>query len=321
MDMWLDYFARELAELVGPEARIFPLYMVTSIMIAYLVYVSTIGRRGFVSWVLSPRIWLHRSSIVDMKLFFAGRLFAVLGLFNSVAVTSIVTISVLNLLSGRPVEGASSNAVLIGLCILLANDFGVYWVHRIHHETRVLWPFHSVHHSAEVMTPITVYRKHPVYDLISAAVRGALYGLLQGVVLAVFVGRIEVSTIIGVNVFYFTFNILGSNLRHSHVWLSYGKVLEHIFISPAQHQIHHSRAVRHHNKNYGEVLAIWDWMFGTLYVPDKRERLVYGLSDEKGCPIEQPHSTLKAALIQPIQEAGNALRQAPDVLEKQVEKK
>jgi hypothetical protein len=80
-------------------------------------------------------------------------------------------------------------------------------------------------------------------------------------------------------------------------------VLEHIVISPAQHQIHHSRAVEHHDKNYGEVLAIWDWMFGTLYVPNGRETIDFGLADAEGRPLPQPHGSLGQALIQPVRQA------------------
>ncbi len=100
-------------------------------------------------------------------------------------------------------------------------------------------------------------------------------------------------------------------MRHSHVWLSYGDLLEHLFISPAQHQIHHSRAVEHHGKNYGEVLAIWDWMFGTLYVPNGKEDLDFGLADTKGRPVSQPHETLRAALITPVQESFRAAAGRP----------
>ena len=109
MEIWFNIFASEIAELVGPDARIFPLYMLSSILLAYLVYASGIAKRGFFSWVFSPRIWLHKSSIVDMKLFFAGRVFAFLGLFNAVAVTSLVTAFVLTLTSGRPEDGATSS--------------------------------------------------------------------------------------------------------------------------------------------------------------------------------------------------------------------
>ena len=119
------------------------------------------------------------------------------------------------------------------------------WVHRWHHRLAIIWPFHAVHHSAEVLTPLTVYRKHPVYDLLSAAAHSILIGLLQGILLAVLAGRIDVALIGGTNAMYVLFQLTGSNLRHSHLWLRYGNLLEHVFISPAQHQIHHSLAPAH----------------------------------------------------------------------------
>ena len=64
----------------------------------------------------------------------------------------------------------------------------------------------------------------------------------------------------GVNIFIFLFNVFGSNLRHSHIGISYWKWLEFILISPAQHHLHHSVSKEHHDKNFGVSLAIWDWI-------------------------------------------------------------
>jgi sterol desaturase/sphingolipid hydroxylase (fatty acid hydroxylase superfamily) len=167
----------------------------------------------------------------------------------------------------------------------------------------VLWPFHALHHSAEVLTPLTATRNHPVFLMI----RNVIYSLVLGVVVAfslfLLIGEIDLLTIGGANAGYVLFNVFGANLRHSHVWLSYGRTLEHILISPAQHQIHHSCDVKHHNKNYGEVFAFWDWMFGTLYIPDAEEKLTFGIADAEGNRIEQPHPTLRAALFKPFAEA------------------
>ncbi len=58
------------------------------------------------------------------------------------------------------------------------------------------------------------------------------------------------------------FSLIGSNLRHSHIKLSYPRFVEKILISPYQHQIHHSKL--HNNRNYGGFLAIWDLIFGSL---------------------------------------------------------
>ena len=85
-------------------------------------------------------------------------------------------------------------------------------------------------------------------------------------------------------------------------------MLEHILISPAQHQVHHSVATKHHDKNYGSIFAIWDWMFGTLYVPKTVETLTFGVSDGTGKPMDQPYPTLMAAMVLPFKESGQAIR-------------
>ncbi|MDT2058797.1 MAG: sterol desaturase family protein, partial [Planktomarina sp.] len=67
--------------------------------------------------------------------------------------------------------------------MFIADDFTKYFLHRWMHRWPILWAFHKVHHSAETMTPITVYRVHPA--------EGILYGMrsavAQGVVISTFV--------------------------------------------------------------------------------------------------------------------------------------
>ena len=86
---------------------------------------------------------------------------------------------------------------------------------------------------------------------------------------------------LGVNVFHFVFLLLGSNLRHSHVKLKYPRILEYIFISPFQHQIHHSDNPIHFNKNMGSKLAIWDWLLGTLVLSKSVSRLKFGIGSKE----------------------------------------
>jgi sterol desaturase/sphingolipid hydroxylase (fatty acid hydroxylase superfamily) len=101
-----------------------------------------------------------------------------------------------------------------------------------------------------------------------------------------------------VNVIDFSWNITGSNLRHSHVWLAYPGWLSRILISPAMHQIHHSEDKRHHDKNMGNIFAFWDWMAGTLYVPKGYEPLRFGLGDAGA-----GHDTFWGLLKQPFVDA------------------
>ncbi|MEM9306581.1 MAG: sterol desaturase family protein [Pseudomonadota bacterium] len=228
------------------------------------------------------------------------------GVFGAVFFPTAVAYGLLNHLNDGQTAAVPltwSSGLLVTFIVVATSDFCKYWAHRLHHEWKVLWPFHAVHHSAEVLTPLTVQRIHAVEPVIRNMLMTIVVGLVQALMLYLFVGKISVTTIGGANAIYFVFNALGANFRHSHIWISYGRVLEHVFISPAQHQIHHSVHKRHHDKNYGSIFAIWDWMFGTLYVPQEREKLVFGVSDGTSQPMEQPCPTLVTALINPFRES------------------
>lgn len=302
----IDFLDNLYQNFLGNTIRVAPIYLVATVLIAYLIYLIRKVDIPFRQWILPTEIVRSKSSLTDVKLFFGGRLFALTGFLGSVTITTATATMIFVALGGK-MSASDLHPLAIAFLVMLVSDFSVYWIHRIHHEQPVLWPFHSVHHSAEVLSPITVYRKHPIYDIFAALLRSVLIGALQGLLLALFTDTITASQIAGINVFYFLFNILGSNFRHSHIWISYGRVLEHILISPAQHQIHHSRAVKHHDKNYGEILAVWDWMFGTLYIPDAYEKLDFGLSDREGVPTPQPHNGFWQAIYVPFVESWNAI--------------
>jgi sterol desaturase/sphingolipid hydroxylase (fatty acid hydroxylase superfamily) len=245
--------------------------------------------------------------MIDLKIFIFGRGLATLGLAQLVFAGAFVAYFISGLF-GEGLGLPPVHPILMTFILLAGADFSTYWVHRIHHESRVFWPFHSVHHSAEVMTPVTVYRKHPIYDLMGTVLRGVIMGIVQGVLAGLFLDDVTFVMVMGINAGYLVFNMVGANLRHSHVWLSYGRVIEHILISPAQHQIHHSLAPEHHNRNYGEVLAIWDWMFGTLYIPAKRMDIQFGLGDAHGNRLPQRHDTLTNAMLVPMRDSWKQIR-------------
>ena len=67
--------------------------------------------------------------------------------------------------------------------------------------------------------------------------------------------------------------------------VSYPPWVSYIFISPAQHQTHHSIDAKHYDKNFGLIFAFWDWLFGTLYVPKGYEKLEFGISREEPNPF------------------------------------
>jgi sterol desaturase/sphingolipid hydroxylase (fatty acid hydroxylase superfamily) len=296
---------------LGGAGRLAPIFLVATFGLVLVVWLVRRPGAGFFRWAFPREVWFHPSHWVDAKVFLLGRLLTAISgalfVLTSSSLGAFVSAAV-DEGTGPAATGPSEwHPAVVAVLILLVADFCVYCFHRVSHEWPILWPFHATHHSAEVMTPLTVYRKHPVYDLVSGLFGGAVMGLVLGVVLGITVGSVPVAMIGGTNAFYFVFNVVGSNLRHSHVWLSYGRMLEHVFISPAQHQIHHSIDPRHHDRNYGEVLAIWDWMFGTLYIPDGEEKLRFGLADASGVPLPQPHPTLWRFLVEPFGSSAQAV--------------
>jgi hypothetical protein len=65
-----------------------------------------------------------------------------------------------------------------------------------------------------------------------------------------------------------------------HVFASFSGPISYVIQGPAHHQIHHSTKAAHVGKNLGFTLALWDWLFGTLYLPREREKLEFGVGAE-----------------------------------------
>jgi len=271
-------------------------------------------------FLFPPELYLTRSTLVDIKVYIAGRLLKPLLAAIIVPLNAFLISITAALVSDQFSNGVSwtpSMGMVLTATILVAVmfDFGYYVTHRLSHETKLLWPFHKLHHSAEVLTPLTAKRNHPVFDLVLAIIRMVMIAPVAGAIFGAF-GVIDFFTIFGLIVVIAVMNFTGGALRHSHIWLDFGPVLDRIFISPAQHQIHHSVAPEHHDKNYGLTLAIWDWMFGTLYIPRGREALSFGIADRDGKPQPQVHASLRQAYLVPFQEAAKVLRSQDTLTEK-----
>ena len=300
----LTQLFENLKETFGIKFLLSPLYVAGTVAIVYAIWLWRGKPDRFLRFMLPKELYVHPSTFVDIKIALFNTLFTASGVFSALVVTPGVTIFILDMLGGssEPGETGLWHGILIAALLVLTQDFCRYWNHYMHHETRALWPFHAVHHSAEVLTPITFLRAHPLYTAIQTLLISVAIGLVQGLVLYILVGWIDAWVIVSASLVFNLYVFFGGHLRHSHIWLSYGPVLERILISPAQHQIHHSSDPKHHDKNYGEIFAIWDWMFGTLYIPDGPEDLTFGIADRQGVLIEQPYPTLKDALIGPFVE-------------------
>lgn len=263
-----------------PGKRTYWVFVAVALAMALGVWVFRARRVPLSRFLFSRQHWLHPSAVADYGFVFLRFLASAL-VFAPLAVSTAVVATHARDLVGA--AGASALTVdpvvgVLGFSIVgfVLDDLSRYGVHRLLHRVPALWQIHQVHHSAEVLTPLTVYRVHPVEVFIHQA-RGRLcLGLVGGVFAVLSPGATWVE-ILGVDALSFAWNTLGANLRHSQVWLSYGRRLEHVLISPAQHQIHHSLATEHRDRNFGSALAIWDWAFGTLVLAPRRLRLRYGV--------------------------------------------
>ena len=271
-----DFFALEY--FINPNKRVFWVYIISSIFLAciYFYYNKKQLRVN-----LSSKLWLHPSAKLDYYYFFIGYFIKVFMLIPIVISAKTIALMVNKqlYLQFDYFENAYFSyeeiIVMYTVSLFVVSDFTRYWLHRFLHTIPFLWEFHKIHHSAKVLTPITFYRVHPIENLLFGFRYSLSIGLITGVFIYFFGAMIDIYMVLGVNILVFAFSLMGSNLRHSHVAFSYPKVLERFFISPKQHQIHHS--VKHFDKNFGGYLAIWDYMFGTLAFSKDVKVLKFGL--------------------------------------------
>jgi sterol desaturase/sphingolipid hydroxylase (fatty acid hydroxylase superfamily) len=260
--------------------------------------------RSFWQFIGGGRVYLHRSALLDYRYYFVlavlkvALVLPIVGLVDPYVLRSADYSEFFTRLWGARTQVGDNLtlSLLFGLGVFLVKDFSHYWGHRAFHS-RYLWAFHKVHHSAPVLVPATASRTHFLEEMVEKLSDTICIGAYAGLFWYACGGEISRYTLFGVTYMVFIFNGLAANLRHSHVWFSFGPLIERVVSSPAQHQIHHSNAPRHFNKNFGINLSLWDWMFGTLYVTQsKPETLQFGTGDQD---VER-YLTLRGLILTPF---------------------
>jgi sterol desaturase/sphingolipid hydroxylase (fatty acid hydroxylase superfamily) len=192
---------------------------------------------------------------------------------------------------------------IITVMLFLSYELGYWFNHWLSHRVPLLWEFHKVHHTAEVLTPLTNFRVHPVYTWIFANILALSAAIANGLGHYLFGDTTYQYAFSDTNIILVLFIHAYVHLQHSHMWISFRGLAGRIFVSPAHHQVHHSSNPKHFNKNFGSCLALWDWMFGTLYVPQKaREPLTFGFADHPNA------HTVQGELVEPLINAAAHLR-------------
>lgn len=145
------------------------------------------------------------------------------------------------------------------LCLLLV-DFVYYVEHVVEHKVRILWSYHSIHHSSPIYNYTTALRVSFIDSLIT-------WVFYLPLVLVGFHPYIVLLCFFLVLMYQFW---LHTELIGKLGWF------EKIFMTPSQHRVHHGSDEMYLDKNYGALLSIWDRMFGTYQ--EEQHKPTYGLT-------------------------------------------
>lgn len=294
---WLSPFYQALSSVLGsvfdPKKRIYFPYLISALVLSlfYLKFINPKTRtKSFfqlIKQLFSPKIWIHPSAIVDYKLLILNAFIKIIFItpyliaHTAFAYVVVQTWEAAIGIQDNILWNSTSINIAYTIIFLILSDFSRFLLHYALHKVPFLWEFHKVHHAAEVMTPLTLYRVHPIEFFLFRLRSLFIFGLVTGSFFFWFRTGIEPLSILKIHAGIFVFNLIGANLRHSHVPISFGNFLERIFISPAQHQIHHSVEVKHYNKNFGSIFAIWDSLFGSLFISRVNDKIAFGIEKEE----------------------------------------
>lgn len=136
----------------------------------------------------------------------------------------------------------------------ITHDIYIYFMHRWQHSNKWLWRIHEAHHSPKKVDWLSGSRSHALEILINQTVEFAPIVLL-GAPVEVISYKGVISAVWGM--------YIHSNIDVRTGWL------QKIINGPEMHRWHHSTG-KGRNRNFATKLAIWDWIFGTAYLPPSK---------------------------------------------------
>jgi sterol desaturase/sphingolipid hydroxylase (fatty acid hydroxylase superfamily) len=146
---------------------------------------------------------------------------------------------------------------------VVGTDFIMYWAHRVFHK-HLMWPFHAVHHSSLDVDWTTAYRAHPVNQMLSSGLALSLM-IVLGVSPTVMIWVVP-------------FDTLTAGFVHANLNWTLGP-FKHVIAGPVFHRWHHTAPDEGGDSNFASTFSIWDYMFGTFYMPEGKLPQEYGVDD------------------------------------------
>ncbi len=295
----------------APDSFLSPWPIAVAILIAAVALAARQRKSGagvtfgqIVRELFPTHIYKHASARHDFWIILINQ-----GLFYFLPIGAALTIGVAqySIVDGLGLQGAMEapphggfmHLALFSIYAMLVWDFFATYAHYLKHKIPVLWELHKVHHCAEVLTPLTALRRHPLEIVVTALIGGGAAALSVIFWVLIFGAPGTALELVGISAGVYLWRLLGYNIRHSHIWISYGPFWNNILMSPAHHQLHHSRDPRHYDCNFGHIFPFWDRLFGTLYQPIDGEKFEFGIEREENEKLR----TLSALYFRPLKKA------------------
>jgi sterol desaturase/sphingolipid hydroxylase (fatty acid hydroxylase superfamily) len=165
-------------------------------------------------------------------------------------------------------------------------SLATYAVHRASHAVPLFWRIHRVHHADTALDLSTGLRNHPL-ELAIVAPSLAAVTIACG---------LDPRTLMVYEAVALPFALWShANLRLRPLL---DRRLRLLLVTPAMHHVHHSAKRAETDSNYGDVLSVWDRMFGTYGALDEQalQDLRFGLGDEH----DRQASSLPAQMLAPL---------------------
>ena len=157
------------------------------------------------------------------------------------------------------------------LLLFVVADFMQWNIHRWLHYSPWLWEFHKVHHSVEQMGFAAHLRYHWMETIV--------YKSIQYIPLSM-IG-------FGLDDFFILHlvTILIGHLNHANVKITYGP-LKYVLNNPVMHLWHHAKNIPagSNGVNYGISLSLWDYLFGTAFIPNQNANEPLGFEHSEEFP-------------------------------------
>lgn len=150
------------------------------------------------------------------------------------------------------------------IALIFLDFIAQYFVHFLLHKVPALWRLHLVHHSDKHVDVTTGTRHHPL-DFLLRETFALIAIALTGMPVSFYL-------------FYRILSVVFTYFTHANIALPMGidKAISYVFVTPNMHKFHHHNELPWTDSNFGNMLSIWDRIFGTFVYGDLT-KVVYGV--------------------------------------------